>query len=173
MMKTTIAFIILLLLPISAQDTQQKITKAYNIALKEIEKENFDQAEKYLNAILKAAPSHGNARFQLINMKKYREGAINSGSKKQIKDVTIGKIDFVDVPLEEAIEGFRILVDQSNGDSPAPNIVVLDPQGKLTNNNVSIPLSGIPAETALNYMADSAKARIKFSKEMIQLLPSQ
>ena len=171
-MKTLLIILILSLLPISAQQsTQQKITTAYDLAIKEIENENFDKAEKYLTAILKADPKHGNARFQMINMKKYREAAEQSGSKKQVQGITISEINFEEITLSDAIEGFRILVDQSNGESPAPNIVVVDPQGKLEGNNISLTLSQVPADTALTFLADSAKARVNYSKDLIQLFP--
>lgn len=132
---------------------------------------NYDEAEKYFKAILKAVPNH-KSNYQLQQLKLNRAAAKGKLAEKQVKGVIIDKIELEDAPLEDAIDALKALVDRHNGeDLGTPNIVTQDPTGKLTDKKVTLSLSNIPAEVVMTHMLDLVGARADFTEHMIKIIP--
>jgi len=155
-----------------AEEFEARVNATYKAAVQKLNAGDYDTAEKYLKAVLKAKPNHGNARFHFMQLKDLRVASLKNTSQKQISKVTIKKIEFEEVPLNEALEGLKILIDQSNGDElPAPNLVIRDPSRKITDKEVTLSLSHIPADKALQYMLDLVGASVSYGQHIITVLP--
>jgi len=138
---------------------QEKINLAYNVGMQAMQEGDFAKAEKYLKAVVKASPSHGNAKYGLLQLKQARSTAKNTKSKDRFNGVTIPKVEFEDLPFAEAIDAFRLLTDNANGERGAPNISIIDPNNKLEKKTVTVTLENVPANAVLNYLTDSAGAQ--------------
>ena len=155
-----------------AQITQARIDETYRSGLKLMKAGKYDDAERYFKAVLKVSPNHGNSRFQLTQLKDLRTHAKMNLSQNQLKGINIKQVSFDAAPLNEVIEGLKILIDQENGEEKdAPNIVIQDPHQKIRNKEITLSLNNVPATTALQYILDLAAARVVHSEHIITVRP--
>ena len=171
-MKKTLLFLLMAAsLAFGQQTKEQKINQAYKIGIEALNSGDLAKAEKYLSAVVKASPTHGNAKLGLIKVKESRSTKKNTKSKDQFADITIKKIDLVDMPFKEAVEAFGIIVDNNNGDVGPPNISIIDRQNKFANKNITINLENIPAKGVFDYILDTAGATANYGEYIIDIRP--
>jgi len=118
-MKSYIFLILLSIVVCSGQapkTKEAKINLAYKIGMQAMQDGDFAKAEKYLKAVVKASPTHGNAKYGLLELKKMKSTAKNTKSKSQLTGIILPRVDFADLTVEEAIEEFRVITDGVNGE---------------------------------------------------------
>ena len=153
------------------QERDAKIQKVYAMGVKYMKAGDYANAEKYLNAVVRADPKHGHARSALDQLKSARKKASASTLQRALQKVTLEQIELEELSVSEAIEALKAHVDNRNGEQPAPNFIIKDPGGKLSGKTVSLNLQNIPAETALNYILSLAGAQPKYTQYMVEIHP--
>ncbi len=171
-MPTVIALLFSLsILGASAQYTPDKIRKVYAIGVQALKDKDFDKAETYLTAVVKANPAHGNAQYYLLQIEQLKSSTSRVSSKRQLKNIMLQLVEFDDVPLNEALLGFSILIDQSNGQSPPPNVALKDPKFKIRTKPITLTLKKVGAEQAFGQILNVAGAKAKYTENIIEVLP--
>lgn len=155
------------------QKLEKRIAATYAAAVKAKKQGDLDTAEKYLNAVVKASPTHGNALFTLKQIRDERELAKNTKSAGSVNGVTIKEIAMDGVQFKEAIEMLSEIIDDSNGENVgAPNFVIVDPEKKLDDKTVSLQLNNVPAKNVFKYCLDAASATAAYGEFVITIRPN-
>lgn len=124
---------------------------------------DFEQAQLLLNQVAAKQPNHFETKALLAQIRTQMkpEGSL----RKSYQSVTLQKIEFTDVSLEEAVEGLRALSKAATEGKVVPNIIIKD--SSLSAKKLSLNLRNLPLTDAIQYLADLSGAKTVYDKHAV------
>ena len=95
----------------------------------------------------------------------------NIHPKYALKQINIQAVDFYQLTIDEALEILTIKIEQQTDKKITPNFIIHDPEGAFKNRTVTMQLKNMPANTLLEYIANQARASIRYDRHAIILFP--
>ncbi|HCN28259.1 MAG TPA: hypothetical protein DIT64_05670 [Verrucomicrobiales bacterium] len=130
-------------------------------------KGDMEMAYQLLKQVEAKQPNHYETKVLLAQIRTHMKTGTGS-LKKTYSGVTLAKIEFVDVSLEEAVEGLRGLCKTSTEGKVMPNIIIKD--AELKAKTLSLQLNNIPLTEAIEYIARVAGARAVYEQHAVMLV---
>ncbi|OYW71004.1 MAG: hypothetical protein B7Z37_29010 [Verrucomicrobia bacterium 12-59-8] len=132
-------------------------------------KGDMQTAFQLLSRVAAANPKHAETANMLAYIRAHHQPADNS-LKTQYASVTLPKVEMADVTLAEAIEALRALSKNASGGKVVPNVIVKGEE--LGQKKLSLSLSNVPLNEALNYVTQLVGAKATYDKHAV-ILSSQ
>jgi len=95
----------------------------------------------------------------------------NIHPKYALKKINIPSVDFHQLTIDEALEILTIKIEQQTDKKITPNFIIHDPEGAFKNSKVTMQLRNIPASIMLEYIANQARASIRYDRHAIIIFP--
>lgn len=130
-------------------------------------KGDLEQAHQLLSQVAARQPNHFETKALLAQIRMKMKGGEGS-LKKTYAGVTLSKIEFVDVTLEEAVEALRSISKSASEGKVTPNVIIRD--ASLKDKPLSLQLSNIPLTDAIEYLARLAGARAVYEQHAVMLV---
>ncbi len=147
----------------------QKLELAYQTGLKAHKEGDYEKAEKYLKAVVKASPTNVEALYALESVRTAKLTLVKTASIKTITGFNIPKVEFFELPFNDAIEDYRLLVDLANGEAGPPNIVINDKSSALKKAVLNLKLQNVSSEALLNYILSASKSAAIYKDSYIEI----
>ena len=155
----------------ASEEVAAKVANLYKQGLTALEDGDGQLARECFTTVLRIQPSHGNARYQLLSMKKRGPQLAAQVRKKKLTQITVPKVDFDDVSVGEAIEALGVLVEKETEGKFAANFIVQDPRGVLEKRPISMKLGKVPASVVLDYILKMGDASARYDEHAIVIRP--
>ncbi len=149
---------------------QSSVAKLYQEGLRAVDKGDVALAEAKFAEVLKLNPKHGNARYQLINLRKNKDGLAGKAQQIHLKSIILKDIDLKGAKFTDAIDYLSSLISEES--DKGMNFIIQDPDGKLSDKTVTLSLKKVPASVALEYVLKAAGARANYRKHAIEISPA-
>lgn len=130
-------------------------------------KGDLEQAHQLLSQVAARQPNHFETKALLAQIRIKMKGN-ESSLKKTYAGVTLTKLEFVDVTLDEAVEALRNISKSASEGKVSPNIIIRD--ASLKEKPLSLQLSNIPLTDAIEYLARLAGARPVYEQHAVMLV---
>lgn len=153
------------------QERANKIAAHYNAGVIAVKRGDSTKAKSSFQEVLRLQPGHGPARHQLNRLTLNISQVLEKQRVAQFKTTRLEQIDLKDASLQEALEGLNFLSGKATKNKFAPNFVIQDPAGKLSNKTVSLNMRNIPLAAALKYVLDQAGAKARYDKHATVITP--
>jgi hypothetical protein len=128
-------------------------------------KGDLEQARQLLTMVEAQAPRHQETRILLGEIRAKLRTSAGSSLKMKYQGVKLGKIEFADVTLQEALDGLRALSKNASNGQVVPNFIVTD--SKVGENKISLNLTDVPLTTAIDYVARVAGAKAAYDQHAV------
>jgi exonuclease VII small subunit len=126
----------------------------------------LELAREKLSYVLSKAPNHLPTKAMMVQIER-QIGADNASLRKSYEKIIIERIEFNEVPLEEALQVVRAFSLKATGGKVAPNVIIKNPElGKRT---VSLNLAQVPLSEVLNYLAQLTSSRLHYDKSAVMI----
>jgi hypothetical protein len=153
------------------ETTASKAAGLYQQGLTALEDGDAILARQSFTEVLRLQPSHGNARYQILNLKQRGPQLAAKVRKKKLEQVKVPRVNFDNTTLPEALEALGIMIDKETGGKFAPNFVVQDPKGLFDSRPISMKLGAVPANVVLEYILRMADATARYDEYAIVIRP--
>lgn len=130
-------------------------------------KGDLELANQLLSQVAARQPNHFETKALLAQIRLKMKGGEGS-LKKTYAGVTLAKVEFVDVTLDEAVEALRTISKTSSEGKVTPNIIIKD--ASLKEKPLSLQLNNIPLTDAIEYLARLAGARAVYEQHAVMLV---
>lgn len=124
----------------------------------------------YQNA-LKTDPKHANARFSLGQLKLTSASIAAKGREAKFGGVMIPSFQLSEATFKEAVEALAMMIEKESAEQVAPNFVIKDPDGRLTQQKITMSLKAVPSKAVLQLLMDQAGAKAHFDEYAIVITP--
>ena len=155
----------------ATKEATTRVATLYQQGLEALKEGNADAARQCFTAVLHIQPSHGNARYQLLNLKNRGPKLAATVRKKKLTQVKVPKVDFDGVTVPDAIEALGILVEKETKGKFAPNFIVQDPGGAFGSRPITMKLGSVPANVVLDYVLRMGGATARYDEYAIVIRP--
>lgn len=132
-------------------------------------KGDLETAQRLLSRVAAANPKHAQTASMLAYIRANYQPK-DTSLKTQYSAVILPKVAMDDVTLTEAIEGLRALSKNASGGKVMPNVIVKGED--LGKRKLSLSLSNVPLDEALNYVTQLVEAKATYDKHAV-ILSSQ
>ena len=95
----------------------------------------------------------------------------NIHPKYALKQINIQAVDFDQLTIREALEILTIKIEHQTNKQITPNFIIRDLKGAFKNRTVTMQLKNMPANTLLEYIANQARASIRYDRHAIIIFP--
>ena len=153
------------------ETTATKVAGLYQQGLTALEDGDAILARQCFTEVLRLQPSHGNARYQILNLKQRGPQLAAKVRKKKLEQIKVPKVDFDDTTLPDAVEALGIMIDKETEGKFAPNFVVQDPKGLFDSRPISMTLGAVPANVVLEYILRMGDATVRYDEYAIVIRP--
>jgi tetratricopeptide (TPR) repeat protein len=121
-------------------------------------------------AALKLHPGHANARFRAGQVKIQASTIKSSATEAKIGGVMIPAYQIEEATVAEAISALGLAIEKASENEVAPNFVIQDTQGKLTDARITMQLKNVPAKAILDYIHSQANTRARFDEHAVVIM---
>lgn len=171
-----LALSVLALPSAQAQQAQEgnAALKAYYNAIALETAGDVDAAKASYEKALKLNPRHAEARYRLGQLKINRAKIIAKAQERKIGGVKIDEYKVDDADFGDAIKALGIHIENATKDSEepiTPNFIIQDPSGSIATQKVTLNMKNIPSGEVLNYLLDMAKAKVRYDKHAVVIMP--
>ncbi|WP_411826244.1 hypothetical protein [Luteolibacter sp. AS25] len=172
-MKTLIILCIgALMAPVAYSQTNlEKAEAYYKQGLTAESAGNADKALASYKAAVLLNPQHANARYRLEQTKINKSAITATGTKARINSVTIPSFVVEDASLSESIELLGVLIEKQTAGKIAPNFIIEDPQGKLSNKTVNLEVKNVPVGALLNFIHGQTDSKARYDPHAVVIRP--
>ena len=132
---------------------------------------DLEAARKAFTGALQIDPNHGNARYQLIELRNNGDRIAARARQVKLEQVKLPIVQFDDVTLDEAVAAIDLLVRKETKEEFIPNFVIRDPDGRISERKVELQLRNVQASVALKYVLDLVGASVRYEQHAILILP--
>ena len=171
-MKTLIALITfgLTSIPLLAQEAGQQAEALYQKGVAAERAGDPDAALSAYKQALKLSPQHANARYRAGQVKINASSIKAGATETKVGSVMIPSYQIEDASVSEAIELLSISMDKATEGKIAPNFIIEDTKGKLTDIRLSMQLKNIPVKAVLEYIHNQAGTKARFDEHAVVIL---
>jgi tetratricopeptide (TPR) repeat protein len=132
-------------------------------------KGNFEQAYELLRQVEARQPNHFETKALLAQIRSQMKPGVSS-LKKTYAGVTLAKVEFAEVTLDEAVQALRVLAKNASDGRVTPNFLIKGEE--LKTKVVSLRLEGIPLSEAIDYLARLSGARVVYEAHAVVFQPA-
>jgi len=150
-----------------AQSAAQKAEDHYRQGLAAEKAGDPTTARASYDAALELFPGHVNARYRAGQVKINAVSIKSAASEAKIGSVQIPAYQLEDATVQEAIEALSLAMDKATEGKIAPNFVIEDPKGKLTETRITLRLKNIPVKAVLNYIHSLANTKARYDEHAV------
>lgn len=154
-----------------AKDNPAAADKAFKQGIEALNNDNPELAKARFHAAISHQHNHTAARQQLRLLNKKADDPQAKNLKKRLQSVTIEEFDLTNDRFEDAINFIAQQVEAKDG-KPL-NFVINDPTGKLREKKITLKLSKIPANIALDYCLKTSGASARYQAHAIVIRPAK
>lgn len=170
-MTLAISFFALPSLQAQQVNVAREANAAYITALAHENSGDAAAAKAAYEKALKLDPRHAKARYRLGQLKLNYDRIIAKGQQQKISSVMIPEFNVDDADFSEALRALAIHVEKESKQEIAPNFIVQDPSNELQSRKVTLKMKNVPSGEILNYMLQMAKAKARFDKHAVVIMP--
>ena len=159
--------------PLQAQQGNEA-QKAYYTAIAAESAGNISAAKAAYEKALKLNPRHAQARFRLGQLKVNGHKIVAKAQERKIGGVMIPEYRVNDASCPEAVRALGMQIENATKEQKepvTPNFVIQDPKGELAAAKVTLNMKSIPAGELLNYLLEMAKAKARYDKHAVVIMP--
>jgi len=127
-------------------------------------KGDLETAQQILSQVAAREPRHFETRALLAQIRTQLKPN-GSSLKRTYEGVTLAKIEFADVTLQEALDGLRAMSKSATEGKVIPNFIVKDEA--IGTKTISLNLSNIPLTQVIQYLADVAGAKTTYDQHAV------
>lgn len=127
-------------------------------------KGDLETAQQLLSQVAARNPQHFETKALLAQIRTQKKPD-GSSLRKQYESVTLAKVEFADVTLQEALDGLRVLSKNTSNGKVIPNFIVKDPT--LGTKQVSLNLSGMPLTEVIQYLAQVTGSKASYDQHAV------
>ena len=121
---------------------------------------------------LQANPNLADARYRLGQVKINATSISAKGREAKFGAVMVPEFKLDQATLKDALDALQLIVEKESKDEVAPNFVIQDPAGKLTDRRIDLVLKKTPARGVLKYVLDQAGAKARYDEYAIVITPN-
>jgi tetratricopeptide (TPR) repeat protein len=175
-MKSRVWLVLMsLVLPVWAQppaNPQAQAEQYYLQGMAAVKAGQVEVARTAFTNALRLNPNHGNARYQLLELRQSGGALVGKARERKLATVKIPEVNFEESSLQEVLEGLDLLVRKHSTDQFTPNFVVQDPGKQFDKHKVTIRLKNVPASAVLKYALEQAQGNAKYDEHAIVIRPA-
>ncbi len=159
-----------LVLPLSAESAGQRAEAYYQKGMAAEKAGKPEVALASYKEALKLFPKHAQARYRAGQVK-IEASSIKAGAMEaRIGAVVIPAYQIEDSTVSEAIELLSLAMDKATDGELAPNFIIEDPKGKLSDTRISMQLKNIPVKAVLEYIHSQAGTKARYDEHAVVIL---
>lgn len=143
----------------------------YKKGLEAVQAGELEFARSSFHQALKLDPNHANARYQLAELNRNAPRIAAKGREAKFGAVLLPQVQFANADLTDALTALGQMVEKESKGTVTANVIVDDPQGKLTGKKVTLQLKNIPAKAALQYLLGQVGAKARFDEHAVVVQP--
>jgi hypothetical protein len=165
-MKTTIPFLLAAMLAAIVPTTSraEDLHVIYEEGKAAFNAGQYDLARERLALVKSKSPGHLPTQAMLAQIERLI-GPDNTLLRKAYEKVILERVEFVDVPLDDAIQAVRHFAQKASQNKVTPNLIIKSPEfGQKT---VSINLTQVPLSEVLNYLAQLSGTKLIYDKTAV------
>jgi hypothetical protein len=123
----------------------------------------FREAKPLLQQVAAADPRHVETRAMLARIQlQEKQGPT---LRERLATVRLGKVEFAEVTVAEALEGLKALAKEASGGKVAPNFLVRG-EGGMTQ-RITLNLKDIPLTDAIQYVAELSRTVCRYEANAV------
>jgi hypothetical protein len=149
----------------AADDTQT----LFQMGRAAYDKGDFEQAHELLKQVEARQPNHFETKALLAQIRAQMKPGVGS-LKKTYAGVNLGKVEFAEVTLDEAVQALRALAKNATDGRVTPNFLIKGEE--LKTKVVSLSLKGIPLSEAIEYLGQLSGARVVYEAHAVVFQPA-
>jgi tetratricopeptide (TPR) repeat protein len=123
------------------------------------------------NAALELFPGHVKARFNLGQVKINAVAIKSAGIEAKIGAVMIPDYKLDGDTVQDAIQALALGIEKATEEKIAPNFIIEDPKGKLSDVRISLQLKNVPVKAILDYIHAQASTRARYDEHAVVIMP--
>jgi tetratricopeptide (TPR) repeat protein len=150
---------------------QAQAEQYYRQGMAAVKAGQVEQAREAFSNALRLNPNHGNARYQLLELRQGGGALAGKARERKLAAVTIPEVNFEEITLQEALEGLDLLVQKHSPDKFTANFIVQDPGKQFAKHKLTIRLRNVPASAVLKYALEQAQGTAKYDEHAIVIRP--
>lgn len=154
-----------------SQSDAQKAEAYYRQGLAAEKAGDPASARAAYNAALDLYPGHADARYRSGQVKINAASIKSAATEAKIGSVEIPVYQLEEATVQEAIEMLSLAMEKTTEGAIAPNFVIDDPKGKLTETRISLRLKNIPVKAVLNYIHSMANTKARYDEHAVVISP--
>ena len=128
-------------------------------------------AKQAYQAALRLDPGNAKARYRLGQLKLRYDQVEAKGHEKKFSTIQIPEFRVEDAEFGEAIRALAQLTEKASEEEFYPNFVIQDPSNTLAARKVSLQMKGVPAGPIFEQLLEMARAKARFDKHAIVIMP--
>ena len=148
--------------------------KAYYGAIAAENAGNIDAAKAGYEKALKLNPRHAQAQYRLGQLRINGSKIVAKAQERRIGGVMIAEYRVNDASFADAVRALGMQIENTTKgtkDPVTPNFIIQDPKGTLAASKVTLNMKAIPAGEILNYLLQMSKAKVRYDKHAIVIMP--
>lgn len=154
-----------------AQSAAEKAEAFYRQGLAAEKAGDPAAARAAYGAALELYPGHANARYRSGQVKINAASIKSAATEAKIGAVKIPVYQLEDASVHEAIEALSLAMEKASEGEIAPNFIIEDPKGKLSDARISLRLKNIPVKAVLNYIHSMANTKARYDEHAVVISP--
>jgi hypothetical protein len=124
----------------------------------------YELARERLSVVLAKSPGHLPTQAMMAQIVQ-KIGPDNTMLRKTYEKVVLERVEFAEVPLDDAIQAVRHFAQKASQNKVTPNIIIKSPE--LSKKTVTINLTQVPLSEVLNYIAQLSGAKLVYDKTAV------
>lgn len=153
------------------EEAATKAATLYKQGTEALKDGNAVLARQCFTAVLQIQPSHGNARYQMLQLKQRGPKLAATVRKNKLAQVKVPKVDFDEITVTDAIEALGILVEKETEGKFSPNFIVQDPKAIFESRPITMKLGTVPASVVLEYILRLGDGSARYDEFAIVIRP--
>ena len=155
----------------ASEGTSTKVATLYQQGLAALNDGDMELARMSFTEVLRIQPSHGNARYHLLNLKQRGPELAAKVRKKKLEQIKVPKVDFAEISMTDAIEALGIMIEKETKGKFSPNFIVQDPKGVFESSSITMKLGAVPANVVLEYILRMGDGSARYDEHAIVIRP--
>lgn len=155
----------------AAENRARQVEILYQQGVSALKDGDTTTAAQMFREVLRRQPSHGNARYQLLNLSRARPDLAAKVRQRKLTQIRVPKVRFDDTTFSDALEVLDAMITKETDGEFSANFVVQDPHGQLGDQLVTMQLGAVPANVVLDYLLGMVNAKARYDEHAIVIQP--
>ncbi|MGC6465256.1 MAG: tetratricopeptide repeat protein [Akkermansiaceae bacterium] len=154
------------------KEKARKVDALYKQGLIAMNQGKGAEAEAAFKEVLKLHPGHGHARHHLKILPAKLAQVKQQQRESMFKTTVIREINFNKATLAETLEALELFTAEATDKKFAPNFVIQDPTGKLSDKMVTLKMKKVPLSAILQYLTQMTDTSIRYDSHATVVRPA-